>query len=543
MTKQISFSTILIILFFTAQSFAQGYNIKVKIPKLKNQELILGHHFATMLIPDDTLVLNSKGEGFFKGKEKFREGMYFIFLPSKKTFDIIIGKNQQFTVINDTVDLRKYLKIEGDKENTIFVDYQHFLDKQRKEAQKLSEERKTAKGDAQKEIDKKLKQINVDVKKKANSIIDANPDFFFSKFIKATLEIEIPEIVKGQEAKYYYYRGQYFNYFDFKDPRLLRSPIYENKLDYYLDKIVPKAPDSLITQVDMLIEGTRGDKELFRYMLVHLFNKYAKGEIMGYENVYVHIAEKYYIPDAEWSDPEFLEELKRKIERKKPGLVGNMAPEIKMNLLPNDPAAVEALRDQLDALNQKGNAYLKNQTLIGQQVKEFKANYFNYSDSAAIAQVKINRLAGIVDEEFIPGFEGFSSLHQINTKYTIMWFWEPDCSHCKTMTPKLVKAFNEKNLKDKSVTVFAIYLHRNINEWDKYTKHIKEWFDFVIEHELFPFVNVWEPFGYTRFRDKYDISSSPVLYLLDKNKKIIAKRINPDQAISIIEEIEKNKKK
>ncbi len=131
-------STILIALFFTSQSFAQAYNIKVKIPKLKNQQLILGHHFATMLIPDDTLVLNSKGEGFFKGKEKLREGMYFIFLPSKKTFDIIIGENQKFTVINDTVDLRKYLKVEGDKENSIFVDYQNFLDKQRKEAKKLS---------------------------------------------------------------------------------------------------------------------------------------------------------------------------------------------------------------------------------------------------------------------------------------------------------------------------------------------------------------------------------------------------------------------
>ncbi|RLD76167.1 MAG: hypothetical protein DRJ07_16795 [Bacteroidetes bacterium] len=536
-------STILIALFFTSQCFAQAYNIKVKIPKLKNQELILGHHFATMLIPDDTLVLNSKGEGFFKGKEKLKEGMYFIFLPSKKTFDIIIGENQKFTIINDTVDLRKYLKVEGDKENSIFIDYQQFLDMQRKEAQKLSEERKTTNGDAQKAIDKKLKQINVDVKKKANSIIDANPDFFFSKFIKATLEIEIPKTVKGQEARYYYYRGQYFQYFDFKDARLLRSPIYESKLDYYLDKIIPKAPDSIIAQVDILIEGSRHDKELFRYMLVHLFSKYGKGEIMGYENVYVHIAEKYYIPDAEWSDREFIGELKRKVERKKPALVGNIAPEIKMNLLPNDPAAVEALRDQLEILNQKGKVYLKNQKLIDQQVKEFKAAYPNYSDSAAIAQVKINELASILDEDFIPGFEGFSSLHQINTKYTIMWFWEPDCSHCKTMTPKLAKAFNEKNLKDKSVTAFAIYLHRNINEWDKYTEHIKKWFDFVIDNELFSFVNVWEPFGYTRFRDKYDISSSPVLYLLDQDKKIIAKRISPDQAISIIEEIEKNSDK
>ena len=541
MTKQISISSILVILFFTTQLFAQGYNIKVKMPKLKKGKLILGHHFATMLIPDDTLVLNSRGEGYFKGKEKLKEGMYFIFLPSKSTFDFIIGKDQQFTVMNDTTDLTKNLRIDGCEENKIFIGYQSFLDKERAKANKLSEERKTAKGEAQKEIDKKLRQINTEVNDKANAIIAANPDYFFSKFLKATLEIKIPENIKGQEARYYYYRGQYFNYFDFKDARLLRSPIYENKLDYYLDKIIPKTPDSIIVQVDMLIDGSRGDKELFRYMLVHLFQKYAKGEIMGYENVYVHIADKYYIPDAEWSERDYIEELKGKVERKKPGLIGNIAPEIKMNLLPSDPSDIEALRDQLDGLKAKGNEYLKDEAQISGEVKVFKINYPTYTDSAATAQVKINHLATILEDEFMHGFEGYASLHQIETKYTIMWFWEPDCSHCKEMTPKLVKAYNDKKLKEKGVTVFAVYLNRNINEWDRYVEHIRKWFDFVLKNDMAQFTNVWEPFGYEHFRDKFDISSSPVLYLLDKDKKIIAKRIGYDQAISIIEEIEKEK--
>lgn len=541
MTKQVSIIGFLILLFFTTQSVAQGYNIKVKIPKLKKDSLILGHHFATMLIPDDTLVLNNKGEGSFKGKEKLKEGMYFIFMPSKKTFDFIIGKDQQFTVMNDTADLTKNLRIDGCEENKVFIDYQSFLDKERIKANKLSEERKAAKGNAQKEIDKKLRKINTEVNEKANTIIAANPDVFFSKFLKATLEIKIPETIKGQEARYYYYRGQYFKYFDFKDARLLRSPIYENKLDYYLDRIIPKVPDSVIVQVDKLIDGSRHDKELFRYMLVHLFQKYAKGEIMGYENVYVHIADKYYIPDADWSDREYIEELKTKIERKKPGLIGNIAPEIKMNLLPADPSAIEALRDQLGSLKEKGEEYLKNKPLIAQQLKTFKAAYPTYTDSAAAAQVKINHLATILQDEFMPGFEGYASLHQVDTKYTIMWFWEPDCSHCQEMTPKLVKAYNDKNLKEKGVTVFAVYLNRNINEWDRYVDHIGKWFDFVLKHDMAQFVNVWEPFGYEHFRDKFDISSTPVLYLLDKDKKIIAKRIGYDQAISIIEEIEKKK--
>ena len=36
------------------------------------------------------------------------------------------------------------------------------------------------------------------------------------------------------------------------------------------------------------------------------------------------------------------------------------------------------------------------------------------------------------------------------------------------------------------------------------------------------------------WRDKYDIYSTPVVYLLDSNKKILAKRISYEQIVEII---------
>lgn len=539
MTKNI-FSTFIIVALFMSNAIAQ-YNIKLSIPQLKNQEIILGHHFATMLIPDDTVKLNNNGVGIFKGKESLKQGMYFFFLPNKKTFDIIIGKDQSFTVHTDTTDLQNKIKIEGDRENQVFADYQRFLTKQRKIAQELSEKGKTAQADEKKKINQELKQLNKTVRTEIQKIITAAPNDFFSKFLKATLEIEIPDSIKDQTARYYYYRNQYFKYFDYQDVRLLRSPIYENKIDFFLDKLLLQAPDTLIQYVDMLIDGSRGDKELFRYMLVHLFNKYAKSELMGMENVYVHIAEKYYIPDAYWSDPEFISELKRKIERKKNALIGMQAPEIKMITLPSDPADIEALRDQLENLKAKGDEYLADQQTIELEKKELLKNYPNYSDSAATEQVKVNHLANILNDEYIPNFDGYTSLHQIDSKYLILWFWEPDCSHCQKMTPILVKLYKEQHLREKGVSVMAIYLHRNINEWHKYIQHIQKWYDFVLKHNMDIFLNVWEPFGISHFRDKYDISSTPVLYLMDKDKKIIAKRISPEQAVNIINDLEKQK--
>ena len=167
-----------------------------------------------------------------------------------------------------------------------------FLTKQREKSTAITEEYKTANDKRKKEIESEYRAINDKVSKKQEEILSSNPNYFISKFIKATQEVKIPETITAQKDKYYYYRNNYFNYFDYKDKRLLRTPLYENKLEYYLDKVLPQVPDTLIAEVDILINNTKHDKELFRNMLVHLFNKYGKSQLMGAENVWVHIAEK-----------------------------------------------------------------------------------------------------------------------------------------------------------------------------------------------------------------------------------------------------------
>ncbi len=539
---------ILIVLFilfgYCFNGFSQGYEIKVKIKHLKNDTVVLGHYFTkqAMLIPDDTVVLNRQGVGVFKGKEKLREGMYFVFLPSKRLFDILVGDNQKFTVENDTTDFVKNLKITGDKQNQIFADYQRFSAKQRKYTKELGEKHTKAKDKKEKDkITEEYKKVVKQISDRQNEIIAANPNSFFAKFLKSIQEVEVPKSIKTKEAQYEYYKSHYFKNFDYKDFRLLRSPIYSGKLDFYLDKLIIPEPDSLIKEVDILLQNTKYDKELYRNMLVHLFNKYAQNKLMSHENAYIHIAEKYYIPDAEWSDRNFIEELRKRVDRAKRSLIGDIAPEIKVIVLPKDEVSVEALKGSLETTKEKGNEFLKNESLINEKLKEYRANNKSLTDSALRSRIIIQELAMILEQNLLPDFNGYISLHNQKSKYTILYFWEPDCSHCREATPKFSKAYDDEKLSDLGVEVIAVYLHRNINEWKRYTRHIGEWFDFVLKHNMLKWNNVWEPFGYSEYRDKYNISSTPVLYLLDENKEIIAKRISYSQAIEIIKDLEKNK--
>lgn len=118
------------------------------------------------------------------------------------------------------------------------------------------------------------------------------------------------------------------------------------------------------------------------------------------------------------------------------------------------------------------------------------------------------------------------SLKAIPADFTIIYFWDPDCSHCKKETP-ILKSFYEKNKKHFNLEVYAVCM-------DTSWKNMKEY----IKVNDTKWVNVNGFYSMTPdFRELYDVRTSPVMYLLDRQKKIIAKRVLTEQMKQIIEEM------
>jgi hypothetical protein len=65
-----------------------------------------------------------------------------------------------------------------------------------------------------------------------------------------------------------------------------------------------------------------------------------------------------------------------------------------------------------------------------------------------------------------------------------------------------------------------------------------KWVNFVNENKLYDWMNAWNPYSYD-FKMKYDILTTPQIFVLDENKKIIAKKIGPEQIEEIIKAIQK----
>lgn len=112
-------------------------------------------------------------------------------------------------------------------------------------------------------------------------------------------------------------------------------------------------------------------------------------------------------------------------------------------------------------------------------------------------------------------------LHQLNSEYTVLVFWDPNCGHCKKAIPKL----NEElaGFSKEKIQVFAVCLENNEPDWKKF-----------IEENKLDFINVWDPNHQTNFRKLYDISSTPSIFLLDKNKEIIGKQLGVEQIADFV---------
>ncbi len=116
----------------------------------------------------------------------------------------------------------------------------------------------------------------------------------------------------------------------------------------------------------------------------------------------------------------------------------------------------------------------------------------------------------------------YISLHGVNSLYTVILFWDPDCGHCRREIPKLKKIY-EKYSRD-TLEVYAVYVNVEKDKWLKYIRENKlEW------------INVEDVEMKHPFRYYYYIKGTPKILLLDKDKKIIAKNINAEQLEKILE--------
>ncbi|RYZ49648.1 MAG: TlpA family protein disulfide reductase, partial [Chitinophagaceae bacterium] len=125
-------------------------------------------------------------------------------------------------------------------------------------------------------------------------------------------------------------------------------------------------------------------------------------------------------------------------------------------------------------------------------------------------------------------------LFNLNSPYTVVLIYDPTCGHCKETVPKMDSLYHAK-WKSMGVKVYALAKETEGKKAD--------WYAFMQKAGMKDWVNVY----YSREAEKarvsanipsysqlYDVQSFPTLYLLDSEKRIIAKKINEKQLDEIL---------
>jgi thiol-disulfide isomerase/thioredoxin len=473
--KRIIFITVALLQFGFSSCQQPGRKIEIEIKGAQDSVMYLVHYYGNSNSIADTAVREKSGKFIFSGKQKLPEGVYILVdeHKSKPYFEFLIDDQQQFKVKSDTVDLYGNLEFTNSPSNTAFRNYSLYIMESRKTAEGLRAQIKAIKdGENQaeqgklEELETALKKIDLDVKAHQRDLVAKDPKSMLSLLMKLQWDPEHPYDLKhgtrdDSLKAFYYTKNHYWDYVDLSDERIVRTPIFHEKLKTFLTVLVVQHPDSVIMEGEKIIAQTVASPELFKYVVWYTVNMTERSNIMGMEAAFVHFAKAYYLAGKTWwaSEP-VLKKMGERVTTLERILIGVKTPELQM--------------------------------------------------------WDTNKVV--------------TSLYQTRAAFTILLFWDYECGHCNKMMPGLVEYYN--TVKNKGVEVFAVCTKTDLEKWKKY-----------IHDKNMTWVNVNGGYSINRYDTLYDILATPIIFLLDKDKKIIAKKIELDQLKEILKiEMERTQK-
>ena len=458
-----------------------GYNIRIRLTPYKNSRVYLGYYYGKIKALADSAMLDANSSGAFKGKEKLPGGIYFIVSPKKEIlFEILLDKVQTFSIVADSNGISDNISFAGSEDNILFQAYTRFMAKDGKQIEETKSTLAKAKtGEDSALISNRIRQLNIEVQDYRNGIEKKYPGSILATLLQTLKEPVVPpEDKQAGKPKdslfaYHYFRSHFWDGISFTDDRLIRTPIFEPKLDKYFKDLVPPEPDSIIREADKMLLESRTNKEMFKFLLVYFVQKYINPEYMGQDAVFVHLFEKYINP----GQADFFTEKYRKF------------------------------------VNDRAYSLMAN--LIG-----LPAPNLILTDTSEIPR----------------------QLYDIEGRFTVICFWDPTCSHCKEIVPKLDSIYQAK-WKAEGIKLIGVMVDGGKEAWLKFIRdhNLKDWIHVYQTQSQHDSETAGDKPGYKQL---YDVYQTPILYLLDKDKRIIAKKLSYqqfDEVISLKLQLNKSK--
>lgn len=444
-----------------------GYRIEVAIENFKGDTLKLGYYFGKSQYLKDTALLD-QGKFVFEGTEALPPGVYLIVIPPDNKFvHVLISEEQQRFSVS--IDLDQIVASAKFKGSTENEIYYDYLRELEKRRPRAEELKKLMVEDSLKKetYQAELAVIDKEVEKVQADVLKKYPDTFTAMLIKANQELDVPDYTDLTE-----------------EARKIKQ--YEYYRAHYFDHF------------------SLNDPRAMRSGLMHQKIDFFLQKLT------------YQVPDSQSVAMDYLL-----------GLMNNNPEAFQYYLVHFLNESAKSKRMGMDAV------YVH---LIDKYYAKGAATWMEKEQlDKIIAQAETLRpilIGKTAPDMLFYKEDGTSvSIHSIKAEYTVLFFWDPECGHCKKSIPSIIEFY--KNYKDKGVELLAICTKTGAD--------ISSCWSTIKERGMDIWVNAADQYLRNRYKTIYDVKTTPQIFILDKDKKIIVKKIAGEDLATVMEDVLKMK--
>lgn len=451
-----------------------GYEITVTLKPYKDQYIYLGHYFGKTYPIIDSVKVDQQSTGVFKGKQPLQGGIYLIGFPNKAGFfEILVDKQQRFSIMADSATLPNGITYVNSPDNELFASYQRLVNEQGMRINMVRESLKTAtsKADSTRLTDS-LTALDVSLRNSRDQLIVQHKETFLATLLQAMREPVLP--TQLQKPANREDSIQAFRYF--RDHFWDGVNFWDGRLAYttfFEDKLDRYFNQLVIPNPDSV------NKEI-DYML-----GYASINTEMQRFLLLRFINRYYTQKYMWEDAVFVHLYEKYFSSK-----------------------------TYPWLSEQGKK------IITERAYSLMANILGTPAS---------------DIELPDSTGRTVSLYGLKKDFTVVVFWDPTCGHCKETLPRIDSIYSARWKAD-GVGIYAVAKETSGTRSD--------WLRFIADKKI----GHWSHVYYSKEAEKnrvekntpgysqlYDVQSFPTLYLLDKDKRIVAKKLSFEQLDEIIQ--------
>ncbi len=448
--------TVLIFFGLCSTGFAQtttpeAFRISGQIRGLRDTTIVLAHYFGSgQYVPKDTARIDGEGRFVFSGTKKLPEALYIAVPPNNRFLELIVG-NPNFSFETDTANGVQNMKITGSPENERFYGFQQQLGKLYTEAQAITATKRLRTDAVSTTMaNKQLADLSKQAQTYRQQFMKDNAGTFTATLLRASEEPDVPPAPKASNGR----------------------------------------PDSLWT---------------FNY----------------YKNHY-------------WDGFDFADErlvrtpmLQRKLDRYMKELTVQL-PDSLIKSADYVVGKAKANKEMLSYVIWYITSQYENPKVMGTDglfvhmaEKYYYTGIMPVTDSSTVSRIreKVNQVKPTLVGKVLPALSVSDTLRRpismaaLKGNYTVMFFYDPECGHCREAAPKLIK-FADAN-KGKGIDVVAVAVANSPENWKTFIKEFKAG----------NLINGYDYSFRTNYRQQFDVATTPTIFVLDKSKRIIARKL------------------